>query len=71
MKLGKVKLRVRAGRYVGINRTGAIALKYRDAISKKYNKTDYRNIAIKSQISQYFLSGTSKIHEISREISIY
>ena len=36
----------RAGQYVGIYRTGASSLKYRDAISKKYNKTDYRDIEI-------------------------
>ena len=36
----------RAGQYVGIYRTGAISLKYQDAISKKYNITEipkYRN----------------------------
>ena len=37
---------LRAGQCVGIYRTGAISLKYRDAISKKYNKTDYRDIEI-------------------------
>ena len=35
----------RAGQYVGIYRTGAISLKYRDAIII-YLKTDYRDIEI-------------------------
>ena len=52
----------RAEQYVGIYRTGAISLKYRGAISKKYKKI-YRNIATKSQKLQYFQSGTYKIHE--------
>ena len=57
----------RAEQYAGINRNGAISLKYQDVISKKHNKTDYRyqSIAIKLQISQYFQSGISKIHEMS------
>ena len=39
----------KAGQYVGIYRTGAISLKYRGAISKKYKKTDYRGIEISQQ----------------------
>ena len=41
-----VNLGARAVQYVGIYRTGAISLRYRDAISKKHIKTDYRNIEI-------------------------
>ena len=36
----------RARQYVGMYRTGAISLKYRDALSKKHNKTDYRDIEV-------------------------
>ena len=36
----------KAGKYVGINRTGAISLKYLDAISENHNKTDYKEIKI-------------------------
>ena len=61
-------VRIRAGQYVGIYRTGVIYLKYRDAISKKHNQNrlpTYRNTAIESQIVKYSQSGVSKIHEIS------
>ena len=45
----------RAGQYVhvGTYRTGAITLKYRDAISKKYNKTDNRDIEISQKNRKY------------------
>ena len=46
-------LQSRAGQYVGIYRTGAIALKYRDAISKRYNKTDYQDIEISQWNRKY------------------
>ena len=36
----------RAEQYVGIYHTGAISFKYRETISKRNNKTDYRDIEI-------------------------
>ena len=41
----------RAGQYVVIYHTGAISLKYPDAISKMCNKTDYRDIEISQKIA--------------------
>ena len=44
---------IRAGQYVGIYRTGTISLKHQSAISKKYNKTDYRVIEISQSNRKY------------------
>ena len=46
-------------------------MQYPKSKAKQNRSPRYRNIAIKSPISQYFQSGTSKIHEISWKISIY
>ena len=43
----------RAGQYVGIYRTVAITLKYRDAIFQRHNKTDYQDIEILQQNRKY------------------
>ena len=64
----------RAGQYVGIYRTSAISLKYWDAISKKYYKTDYRDIGISQKNRLYcniFGVEHLKYMEYHKKISIY